>query len=71
MNFSNATVPVNPIGASLTQQQVWDGLVLKARDARLFSSWGLHAGEDKILVQLVKPTVYPGVKSAGWPCLLT
>lgn len=37
MIFSSATVPVNPAGeVPLTRQQVWDGLVLKARDARLF-----------------------------------
>ena len=37
MIFSTATVTVNPIGEpSLTREQVWDGLVMKARDARLF-----------------------------------
>lgn len=37
MIYSTATVPVNPDGvASLTRAQVWQGLVLKARDARLF-----------------------------------
>ena len=37
MIYSTATVPVNPKGeAPLTRVQVWDGLVLKARDARLF-----------------------------------
>lgn len=37
MIFSTATVPVNPAGEPpLTRQQVWDGLVMKARDARLF-----------------------------------
>jgi hypothetical protein len=37
MIFSTATVPVNPSGAQkLTRDQVWAGLVLKARDARLF-----------------------------------
>lgn len=37
MIFSTATVPVNPEGeTSLTRAQVWKGLVLKARDARLF-----------------------------------
>ena len=37
MIFSTATVPVNPSGErKLTRDQVWSGLVLKARDARLF-----------------------------------
>ncbi|TMQ33041.1 MAG: DUF1857 family protein [Planctomycetota bacterium] len=37
MIFSTATVPVNPSGErKLTREQVWAGLVLKARDARLF-----------------------------------
>src|SRR5439155_18852046 len=35
--FSTAAVPVNPSGErTLTREQVWAGLVLKARDARLF-----------------------------------
>jgi hypothetical protein len=42
MIYSTATVPVNPEGASpLTRSQVWKGLVLKARDARLFLPPGL------------------------------
>jgi hypothetical protein len=37
MIYSTATVPVNPAGeAPLTRAQAWQGLVLKARDARLF-----------------------------------
>ncbi|MFT3766391.1 MAG: SRPBCC family protein [Minicystis sp.] len=37
MIYSTATVPVNPEGETpLTRSQVWKGLVLKARDARLF-----------------------------------
>ena len=37
MIFSTATVPVNPSGErKLTREQIWAGLVLKARDARLF-----------------------------------
>jgi hypothetical protein len=37
MIYSSATVPVNPEGeTSLTRAQAWAGLVLKARDARLF-----------------------------------
>jgi hypothetical protein len=42
MIYSTATVPVNPAGAMpLTRAQAWDGLVLKARDARLFLPPGL------------------------------
>ncbi|MBX3220630.1 MAG: DUF1857 family protein [Labilithrix sp.] len=37
MIHSTATVPVNPKGETpLTRSQAWAGLVLKARDARLF-----------------------------------
>jgi len=37
MIYSTATVPVNPQGEiPLTRAQAWAGLVLKARDARLF-----------------------------------
>lgn len=37
MIYSTATVPVNPAGQKpLTRDQVWAGLVAKARDARLF-----------------------------------
>ena len=37
MIYSTATVPVNPQGeTALTRDQLWQGLVLKARDARLF-----------------------------------
>ena len=37
MIYSTATVPVNPQGEMpLSRAQVWRGLVLKARDARLF-----------------------------------
>jgi len=42
MIYSTATVPVNPQGEpSLTREQVWKGLELKARDARLFLPPGL------------------------------
>lgn len=42
MIYSTATVPVNPDGETrLTREQVWKGLVLKARDARLFLPPGL------------------------------
>jgi Domain of unknown function (DUF1857) len=37
MIYSTATVPVNPPGEiMLTREQVWTGLVMKARDARSF-----------------------------------
>ena len=37
MIYSTATVPVNPPGKEpLTREQVWNGLVLKARDATEF-----------------------------------
>jgi hypothetical protein len=37
MIYSTATVPVNPQGElALTREQLWQGLVLKARDARPF-----------------------------------
>jgi hypothetical protein len=37
MIYSTATIPVNPDGETLlTRAQAWAGLVLKARDARLF-----------------------------------
>jgi hypothetical protein len=42
MIYSTATVPVNPDGEiPLTRAQAWRGLVLKARDARLFLPPGL------------------------------
>lgn len=42
MIYSTATVPVNPEGeTTLTREQVWKGLELKARDARLFLPPGL------------------------------
>lgn len=42
MIYSTATVPVNPDGETkLTRAQAWKGLVLKARDARLFLPPGL------------------------------
>lgn len=42
MIYSSATVPVNPEGEiPLTRAQAWAGLVLKARDARLFLPPGL------------------------------
>lgn len=42
MIYSTATVPVNPEGETkLTRAQVWAGLELKARDARLFLPPGL------------------------------
>ena len=42
MIYSTATIPVNPEGETrLTRAQVWQGLELKARDARLFLPPGL------------------------------
>ncbi|MDN3558678.1 SRPBCC family protein [Vreelandella neptunia] len=42
MIYSTATVPVNPAGeTTLTRTLAWQGLVLKARDARLFLPEGL------------------------------
>jgi hypothetical protein len=42
MIYSTATVPVNSDGETkLTREQVWKGLELKARDARLFLPPGL------------------------------
>ena len=42
MIYATATVPVNPDGeVPLTHAQVWQGLVLKARDARAFLPPGL------------------------------
>ena len=42
MIYSTATVPVNPAGETvLTRAQIWAGLELKARDARLFLPEGL------------------------------
>jgi hypothetical protein len=42
MIYSTATVPVNPQGeVPLTRAQAWQGLVWKARDARLFLPPGL------------------------------
>lgn len=42
MIYAAATVPVNPEGETpLTREQAWRGLVLKARDARLFLPPGL------------------------------
>jgi Domain of unknown function (DUF1857). len=42
MIYSTATVPVSPEGQTrLSREQVWNGLELKARDARLFLLPGL------------------------------
>ena len=49
MIHSTATVAVNPHGEpALTREQVWQGLVLKARDARLFLPPGLCTHCDVI-----------------------
>jgi hypothetical protein len=42
MIYSTATIAVNPDGETrLTRSEAWEGLVLKARDARLFLPDGL------------------------------
>ena len=49
MIYSTATVPVNPAGQPpLTREQAWAGLVLKARDARLFLPPGLCSRCDVV-----------------------
>jgi hypothetical protein len=49
MIYSTATVPANPEGETkLTREQVWKGLELKARDARLFLPPGLCTRCDVI-----------------------
>ena len=49
MIYSTATVPVNPEGeVPLTRAQAWEGLVLKARDARQFLPPGLCTRCDVI-----------------------
>ena len=49
MIYSTATVPVNPAGQPpLTGEQAWAGLVLKARDARLFLPPGLCSRCDVV-----------------------
>ncbi|KRB86777.1 hypothetical protein ASE00_00725 [Sphingomonas sp. Root710] len=50
MIYSTATVPVNPQGeVPLTRKQIWEGLVLKARDARLFLPPGLCTKCDVVV----------------------
>lgn len=47
MIYSTATVPVNPQGEiKLSREQVWKGLELKVRDARLFLPPGLYTRCD-------------------------
>jgi len=49
MIYSTATVPVNPKGETrLSRAQIWRGLELKARDARLFLPPGLCTRCDVI-----------------------
>lgn len=49
MIYSTATLPVNPDGQiPLTREQIWAGLELKARDARLFLPPGLCTRCDVI-----------------------
>ena len=50
MIYSTATVPVNPEGElPLTRDQLWRGLVLKARDARLFLPPGVCTKCDVVV----------------------
>ncbi|MCJ8159022.1 AtaL-like protein [Sphingomonas sp. LaA6.9] len=50
MIYSTATVPVNPEGeAALSRAQIWKGLVLKARDARLFLPPGICTKCDVVV----------------------
>lgn len=50
MIYSTATVKVNPEGVvSLTREQLWAGLVLKARDARQFLPPGACTQCDVVL----------------------
>jgi len=50
MIYSTATVPVNPEGElSLTRDQLWQGLVLKARDAKLFLPPGVCTKCDVVV----------------------
>ena len=61
MIYSTATIPVNPAGArALTRDQVWAGLVLKARDAGQFLPPGmctrcevLFEGKDHLMREAV------------------
>ncbi len=49
MIYASATVPVNPHGERvITRAELWKGLVLKARDARLFLPPGLCTRCDVI-----------------------
>jgi hypothetical protein len=65
MIYSTATVSVNPEGeTTLTREQVWKGLELKARDARLFLPPGLCTRCDVIeesATHLVREATIGGV----------
>jgi len=71
MIFSIATVPVNPSGErKLTRDQVWAGLVLKARDARLFLrtrdiplNWDVFVTPG---IPMVTSDLPPGTKQGMW-----
>ncbi|MDQ1080231.1 SRPBCC family protein [Pseudoroseomonas cervicalis] len=64
MIYSTATVPVNPEGETpLTRDQIWQGLVLKARDAQLFLPPGLCTGCEVVeesATHLVREAVIGG-----------
>jgi hypothetical protein len=60
MIYSTATIPVNPDGETkLTREQAWNGLELKARDARLFLPPGLCTRCD-----VVEESVFHFVREA-------
>lgn len=65
MIYSTATVPVNPEGEiPLSRAQVWQGLVLKARDARQFLPPGLCTRCDVVeenATHLVREATIGGV----------
>jgi hypothetical protein len=65
MIYSTATVPVNPEGQStLTRAQAWEGLVRKARDARLFLPPGLCTRCDVVeesVTHIVREATIGGV----------
>lgn len=65
MIHSTASVPVNPDGeARLTRAQAWEGLVLKARDARKFLPPGLCTRCDVVeesATHLVREAIIGGV----------
>lgn len=65
MIHSTATIPVNPPGETpLTRAQAWQGLILKARDARQFLPPGLCTRcevEEKSATHIVREATIGGV----------